>query len=238
MPIFNREYAVSLMLLALCGLLSSILVFEWVYVRQGQQAVESRLAEKVSESASGNDAELAEFALPPLEDYVEMVERPLFIESRKPTDEAAETAQGGAETSKTPMNLKLMGVIFTPEGKKALLVNEQGKYQRAKKDEEISSWKLLQIDADKIVLQQDDERQVLPLLKPKPKTASNQPAANVRSAPPSAVKRPPPPPAVNPPAAHMPPAAVHMPPDEADYPEDDSSDEPDYSDEEDAVEAE
>jgi hypothetical protein len=234
MPRLNRDYAISLLLLASCALLGSGLVLEWMYFKHKQQAIERQLAKGAVANDPGVGPELEEFELPPVTDYVEMVQRPLFAEGRKPLDEATEAMQAGAEAQKTPLNLKLMGVILTPEGEKALLVNEQGKYKRAKKDEEVNSWRLLEIEADRVVLQQDSERQVLPLLKPKPKTAvANQPVATPHRAPPPAPAPPQAPPGAYPPAVHPPPEGF-----EAVEEDDEPADEDDSSDEDVDMEAE
>ncbi len=96
---------------------------------------------------------------PALESYAEMVDRPLFLQSRRPpTEEEEEEAPPAPAEPKTPLNAKLMGVILTPGAKVALLVDEKGKYKRARKNTVIDGWKLVEIKDDRVTLEQAGEQ--------------------------------------------------------------------------------
>ena len=72
----------------------------------------------------------------------------------------------------TPLDLKLMGMIFSPTGKTALLVDPKGKYKRVKEGGVVNGWVLKELKTDRVIMQQDGEIKELPLLKVKPKLAA------------------------------------------------------------------
>jgi hypothetical protein len=184
-----RDYGMAVLLLALAGLLLLLAGSEWLHFRSVRADLVQRLALK---SASGDDATVNTATLadtPALESYDEMVARPLFLQSRRPpSEEDQEEAPAAPAEPKTPLNAKLMGVILTPSGKIALLVDEKGKYKRGRKNTLIDGWKLVEIKEDRVTLEQGGEQKDLPLLKPKPKATT--PAAPARSGGKVSVKGP------------------------------------------------
>jgi hypothetical protein len=113
-----------------------------------------------------------EVVLPEFQEYETIVQRPIFMEGRRPGAVGGETTATAAQN--TPLTVKLMGVAFTPKDKTALFVDAKGKYKRLKKNGSIEGWTLIDFAFDRVTLQQGDEQRVLMLLKPKPKTAPVQ----------------------------------------------------------------
>lgn len=84
------------------------------------------------------------FSRPPLEFYRAVVERPLFSMERRPEKDAAD---GGV-----PMELSLVGVAISPEGKTALLKSKKGLTTRAPVGEWVEGWKVEEIKPDQVLL--------------------------------------------------------------------------------------
>jgi hypothetical protein len=114
---------------------------------------------------------LEPFAFPDIGEFEELVQRPLFIEGRRPPEESAGD-EGPIVKPHTPLNAKLMGVVFSPRGVTALLVDAKGKYQRVRKGGVVDNWTLVELHRDRVILEQDGERQELLLLKKRPKVPS------------------------------------------------------------------
>lgn len=170
-----RDYGMAALMLALAAFLLLVAAGEWLHFRSVRADLTHRLALKSggTDDTPINTASIAD--TPALESYEEMVSRPLFLQSRRPpTEDAQEEAPAAPAEPKTPLNAKLMGVILTPTGKIALLVDEKGKYKRGRKNTLIDGWKLVDIKEDRVTLEQGGEHKDLPLLKPKPK--ANAPA--------------------------------------------------------------
>jgi type II secretory pathway component PulC len=176
-----RDYGVCLLFLAASALLAVVLLLEWFHFRSERAELKSRLATKVEVNLAAANTEEDSYGLPDIEEYSDMVDRPLFIEGRRPPD--AEEASADASAVQTPLTLKLMGVVFTPRDKTALLVDLKGKYKRARKNTVVDGWKLVEVEHDKVILTQGEEQRELRLLKPKPKSAASGKAGHAAKKP-------------------------------------------------------
>jgi len=165
-----RDYGVCLLFLVASAVLALVMLLEWAHFRSVRADLKSRLAAKVEVNLAAAKNEDESYGLPAIDEYSEMTSRPLFVEGRRPPD--TDEASTATTVVQTPLTLKLMGVVVTPKDKTALLVDPKGKYKRARKNAVIDGWKLVEIDADKVILTQGDEQQELKLLKPKPKTVA------------------------------------------------------------------
>ncbi|QJD30695.1 hypothetical protein [Methylococcus geothermalis] len=188
----SPDLRLSLLLAGVCAALALLLVAEWFsvdrlhHIPQVSKTVDKDNAEK---------PEIGLFEFPDLGEFEEMVERPLFVEGRRPPPEIVE--EPPPPVSRTPLDLKLMGIIFSPTGKTALLVDPKGKYKRVKQGGVVGGWVLKELKTDGVVMQQDGETKELPLLKVKPKVAAGG------SPPPAAEAKP----GKKPPAGLQPPDA-------------------------------
>lgn len=111
-----------------------------------------------------------DFTLPPKEHYEEIIERPLMVKGRRPISEDTKSSTIAVVTN-TKMNMVLMGVVMTPQGMTALIKDNQGKYQRVQKDESVDGWVVVELQEDKIIVDQGNGGQELMLRKPKAKVA-------------------------------------------------------------------
>lgn len=208
MPKRYRELLLPLAMLAVAALLAMVLLGQWLHYRHQEADLEARLAAKVEAKLPEPTEEVESFSLPGLEDYQEMVERPLFLESRRPVPQD-ETLPDTAEEEKRPLTVKLMGTVLTPGSQKdepcdnlsmdecarrfiahcaektaapcesnsgnpetpnlGLFVDQRGKFKRLRRCGEIDGWRLVALQFDRVIMEQDGKCEELKVLKPKPK---------------------------------------------------------------------
>lgn len=161
----SREYLLTSILAVLAVILALALAVEWTLLaRAGDTEAGLSTAKAPVQEDTAADGE--EFELPGLESYAEMADHPLFMESRLPGAESAESA--APPPPQTPMSLKLMGVVRTPGGVTALVMDAKGKYKRLKpNDPAFDGWTLVEVGQDQVTMQQGERRELLRLLKPR-----------------------------------------------------------------------
>jgi general secretion pathway protein N len=106
-----------------------------------------------------------DFGLAPLDRYAEIIQRPLFRETRRPPEEPdePETVQKSGSPGKPPPFV-LTGVIIAPDKREALLREARGRgVSRVQQGEEIRGWRLEVVGAETIVLRRADRSQELSL---------------------------------------------------------------------------
>ena len=88
----RREHIVSLILAGFCVAFGVVVVLEW-------SRLESQLRDRQSEIATPVESELSfekiseiDFELPVIDSYTDLVERPLFVEGRRPLEESPDDA--------------------------------------------------------------------------------------------------------------------------------------------------
>jgi hypothetical protein len=169
MPKWTRDYLLTLVLGGLAAVLALALAVEWAVLDSRREAALARPAVKAStaEAATAETEDEDGLEFPGLEDFAQMVERPLFMESRRPGED--EPPPPPQQTQQTPLNLKLMGVVATPKDKLVLMLDAKGKYKRLRLNETLDGWTLVELGTDRVVMQQGQERKPLDLLKARPK---------------------------------------------------------------------
>ena len=168
-----KPFKTTALLATLALLLSCIMLMEWVLLSQNVAPSEIRDRSRPAIDAGAPSAEAFEF--PEEDHYQEMANRPLFMESRRPGQVQAKVEPSMEPTSNTPMTLKLMGIVHTPNHDTALLVDEKGKYKRLKLNDSLNGWALIDLGSDKATLQQNESKETLKLMK---KSAHTKPPAN------------------------------------------------------------
>ncbi|MCP5420415.1 MAG: hypothetical protein H6970_01415 [Gammaproteobacteria bacterium] len=115
---------------------------------------------------------VAAFAAPPLEEYADIVERPLFLESRRPPDPSQEeTVEAGPATgaANDELTFLLQGVMLTPRSMMALLrIEQQNKVLRLRMGDTFDDWHVDAIRADGVSLRAGDRVVDVPLIRNKP----------------------------------------------------------------------
>ena len=172
----HRDYNLAIILLACSTVLAVIFFSQWLHYRGKQSDLKKLLSTKVEVRMEAHKEEEQHIELPGLEDYAATVERPLFMEGRRPATEV-DTQPEQPPPEKKPLTLKLMGVVFAPKETLGLFVDAQGKYKRLRINDSIGGWKVSGIESDKAVMEQDGSREELKLAKPKSKKTSGQPKA-------------------------------------------------------------
>lgn len=179
----HRDYGLSIVLLLASGLLLVVLALEWGHNRFVRTDFEKLLATKPQVKLANPEIAVDSYQLADIQEYGDMIQRPLFMEGRKPAESDIAQVED-APHEQTPLTVKLMGVVVAPGGKTALFVDQQGKYKRGRKNAVIQGWKLVEIMNDRAVLEQDGQQKELPLLKPKPKTQVPAVAGRPQNPPP------------------------------------------------------
>ena len=142
---------------------------EWGVAEYSKRQLLNSLSNNDNQSYMDN--KLPEFNLFSMseETYTEMIERPLFIQGRRPiiTEETTDVKE--LDTGKID-DWVLVG-IYSNEDKLTGLFRslaKQGKHLKKIQGEDISGWVLKEIQTDRIVLEQAGKLQTLMLRKPKP----------------------------------------------------------------------
>ena len=169
-----RDYNLALLFIAVSALLSVVFVSQWLHYRHQRTDLKKLLATKVEARMEDQGVEEQHFELPSLEEYSATVERPLFMEGRRPATVEANESEA-APVEKKPLAVKLMGVVFAPKETLGLFVDAQGKYKRLRINDSIGGWKVTGIEADKAIMEQDGAKEELKLAKPKQKKGPGQP---------------------------------------------------------------
>ena len=174
----------TLGLLAINLLLGLLLWMEW-------RADEPTMLTEVPGAASA-PVEI-EIAPPPpfhpaaLEDYEEIVARPLFNEGRQP--EVEEKVVSGPAPTKVP--LTLVGVVITPERKEALVLRTGREVARLTIGESVEGWTVEAIESDRITVGSRGSAVEVMLERRAPRKAAPRRAARAKRAQRQSTKRPP-----------------------------------------------
>lgn len=167
------------LLSGLCLFLLLVLLCEWLLSGSSEQAL--------SDPSHTEDSQAQVTKLPKLvvnkqsaESYTQMVERPLFIEGRRPVID--EEGEDDVEETGQIEDLVLQG-IYSVKGQQQALFNTKGigrNYLKKSEGEDVNGWLLKEIQTDRVVLEQGDKEQTVMLRKPKPKTPSKPTSAKRR----------------------------------------------------------
>ncbi|MDT4331240.1 hypothetical protein ACQE3E_15160 [Methylomonas sp. MED-D] len=180
-----------------CGLASLTLAAEWTYGNLAWNELLKALEPPVpAEFQSEELPELPERQRS-LENFAEIVDRPVFIEGRRPiADTATSDATAGPDLGQID-DWALIGIYNKDRNPIALFSkrNEAKKFQKLNESQSISGWTLKQILADRVVLTQAGQEKAVALRKPRPQTkppVPGRPPVPPRPAQPPAAMQPPP----------------------------------------------
>jgi hypothetical protein len=165
------EFALTIPLGIVCAVLALALVVESYFFPRSGVRVGPPASVSGEEKPPGDLEPEDVFELPQVDEFSAFVDRPLFVEGRKPPPPESEQPQANQQQETSPLTLLLMGVMLSPRGEMAILAEPTGKNRRVKKGGTISGWRLVEIKPDRATLQRGEERKELVLLKPRPKLA-------------------------------------------------------------------
>jgi hypothetical protein len=158
---------------AICGVLILIILSEWLYASFSQsQLLNTQVA--MDKKALPDEMPTIELNGQDEESYADLVNRPLFIEGRKPVNEPP---PGTAETAAVEVKFDwvLNGVYTSKRGQSALLTRampaktHKENFRRITEGTLLDGWKLAEIRKDRVIFTQDTAHKELLLRKPKPK---------------------------------------------------------------------
>ncbi len=157
-------------LLAVCLLLLAVLFIEW---QTGKSDSQVAVIPTVTKQEQDPLIQLPKLILTKqtAESYTQMVESPLFVQGRKPIENATEE-EIIEEASGKIDDLVLQG-LYSVQGKKIALFKAKGndkKYLKKTEGEDVNGWQLIEIKADSVVMEQSGKKQSLMLRKPKLKS--------------------------------------------------------------------
>jgi len=159
-------------LLRLSALLAGIMAFEIMFgpFMPERPPASSARAEKPVESLSNTPLQN-----PAISTFAEIVERSLFIQSRRP---APKKDTKVAEAAAKPETFELIGVIISPAGHMALLRTlATSEIVRAVEGQTVGGWEVRTINPTEIILQQGDDSQALKINDATAPPAAKNPAA-------------------------------------------------------------
>jgi len=184
-----RPFFLTGVLLILTSSLGALLTGEWLHLRKkpaGKGPSDNTTTITAPETGLTPD----KFALLGVSEYQQMVERPLFMETRRPpppkSEEPPPPPTPPPPEKATPVNFKVMGILSTPEGRMALIADGKGKYKRMKVKDSLDGWQITDIKPDRLLIQQGEFKEDLSLLKKRGKGGSPAPTGAPAAAPPNA----------------------------------------------------
>jgi hypothetical protein len=184
--------------IVLCGLLGSLLITEWAY--SAFFGVNPKLSPTSIPSGNGEDAVQSFPELVAVNTNLnELVDRPLFIEGRKPIVETPVDDQKPLETGQID-EWMLIGIFNKNQQSMALFTkkDEAKKFMKIPIQQNISGWLLKEIQSDRVILQQADQQKMIMLRKPRSVTVKPPLPGKPAGHPPKSGKPAVPPPNINP----------------------------------------
>lgn len=165
----TREYETPMLLGLACALLAAAVSAEWLWKTAGQHFVRAAIVGEGDDGGGGaappENAARKSFNLPPLERFNAVVERPLFVQGRRPVVSEDDAT---AELEK-PFDAQLHGIVAGPDGVLVLLKDKAGHHHKLRLNEKADGWVLTEIGKDRVVLTRGEAKVELLLQKPKPK---------------------------------------------------------------------
>jgi hypothetical protein len=165
-----KPYLLSISLGIGLILLVGLLVGEWFAIRQNL-APNMRAGKPSNADALGPAITLEGLDLPHAHEFKEFVDRPLFMETRRPPPPAPPGPPPKRDPP-APVTFQLMGVLNSPKGLLALVGENKGKYRRLHLKDTIDGWEVKEIRPDRLFLEQNGEKQDIGLIKKRPKPAA------------------------------------------------------------------
>lgn len=178
------------------GLLSLVLLTEWAYSQLAARQLQTLLDPREQSSLQAEVLPtIADHSKGSAESYSEIVDRPLFIEGRRPMAEASPSEIGQNQDIGQIDDWDLIGVYNKDKQPTALFRkrNEAKKFLKIGTDQNISGWQLKQIHTDYVLLQQAGQEKSVALRKPRAQTKPplpSKPTAPPRPPQPAPVAKP------------------------------------------------
>lgn len=177
-----KPYTVPIGLGAGLFLLVILILLEWFAFRHSL-AQDNKASRAPNPQTLGAEVSLSGLGLPAVNEFSETVERPLFMETRRPSPPPPPGPPPRSEPP-APVTFQLMGVIDSPKGRLALIAEAKGKYRRLRLKDAIDGWEVTEIRDDRLFLEQGGLKQDIGLTKKRAKTAGERTPPPQQEAPP------------------------------------------------------
>ena len=164
--LFAGERRVKTLLALLSLVLSLLFLAElWWYLGRDRQLVPPPARAAVSATQKAVLPPKAAFKLPDEANYEDVLERPLFVEGRRPpSDEPKDEEPEAEQQDLPPPKLSLVGVYVTPKGSTALVRNDATRDTvRVRLGDRFDGWEVTQIDDARLVLKKRGDEHVFEL---------------------------------------------------------------------------
>lgn len=152
------------LLLSVCAVLLIVLVFEIILSKAMNSSEQNDTVTAPDDASRQITLPDLEFSGKTLDSYADMVERPLFIEGRRPLSETDEPSVK-LEESKID-DLLLMGIYSLEKQLVALFrAKEQSHdvYLKKRVGDEVSGWQIVEVQSDQVLLERDGKKENLKL---------------------------------------------------------------------------
>jgi len=153
---YRLQHSIRLILLGLCVIFTTILWFE--LNPEYSNNIKSEVID-VDLSPTDSGIDLKEFVFPKITAFNEIIERPLFNETRlpfetgKPEQTVVDTRKNNTKARNKQEQLSLNAVVMTPDKQIAIIQSGQGKdLQRVALGEAIEGWTLADVSSHSIRL--------------------------------------------------------------------------------------
>ena len=164
-------------LAVICAALLLFIISEWLYSNSSRKQLLTEIETVDKRPKPVTQLPTLELTRRPESSYVNLVSRPLFIQGRRPVNEASQTASINKPVTSGSFNWSLNGIYTYKKQKHALLTRTGAKvakdnYRKVIRGSEVEGWLIDEIQKDMIVVSQGGQQKELPLRKVKPKTAA------------------------------------------------------------------
>ncbi len=166
------EYLLTFLFIMVNVVLLSLIVTQYYFGKNYRAQLLEELKDVKSAEFEIQDIPNYHFSKQAIIDYHNIVMKPLFFKSRHPViaSEESEASSAGAIKKVTKeIDLKLIGIINTPDTIYSLFYNEKSnspedKYIRFKPGDEINGRTIKEIKSDRVVISKDDKIEEIFLL--------------------------------------------------------------------------
>ena len=151
----------TLLWAVLCIGAGGVVVFEWLHPPRLKQPIAppGQVASGIPEVTPSKG-----FAIPPVSQYSEIIERPLFLTDRRPVHEEAPPPEAPLPEPPKDEKLTLLGVVLAPDITMALVQDDKtGKVARLRIGEQVNGWQLQSVQINRISLSSGGAVLELPL---------------------------------------------------------------------------
>lgn len=164
MPLPTALDPLTRALAVLCLMLAALIALEvvWPFEVRGRAGVGSD--KKWQAPVSGQD-----FRLPELESFADVIERPLFLKSRRPAPPKVGPEGVASAADGRLGQYALAGVVITPDERFVLLrATRDNKFHRVADGQDFEGWTVQAIEGEEVVFGREGAEERLPLLRKTP----------------------------------------------------------------------